>query len=75
MTAEKFRLGGLTKIRKWKIASSGTHPVLHKLLVREKGKEKAVLNLVWDRRGEGGRAVVCVWLVRHYSREKANELV
>ena len=44
------------------------------LLVREKGRQRAVLNLVWDRRGEGGRAVVCVRLARHYSREKANEL-
>ena len=44
-------------------------------LVREKGRERAVTNLVRDTRGEGGRLVVRVWLVRHYSRGKANELV
>ena len=45
------------------------------LLVRAKGRERAVLNFVWERRGEGGRAVVYVWLSQRYSREKAGEVV
>ena len=39
--------------------------------VREKGRENAVLNLVQERKGYRCRAVFCLWLVQHYSRERA----
>ena len=52
-----------------------SHYYLGLLLVGQKGRERAVLTPVWERRGEGGREVVCVWLVQPYSRERASELV
>ena len=57
------------------LSVSSTPGILSAFGSREGEREGCAKFGLGEKRGEGGIALVCVWLVERYSREKANEVV